>query len=55
MLNLSRKVGQSITIGDAIVHIREVRGNHISFAIDAPRTTEIYRTEIKDRPDKEKK
>lgn len=55
MLNLSRKVGESLTIGDAIVYIKEVRGNHVSLAIDAPRTTEIYRTEIKDRPDKEKK
>jgi len=47
MLTLTRKVGETIRIGDDIeVVVKEVRKNQVRIGIVAPRETKIYREEI---------
>lgn len=47
MLVLTRKVNESILIGDDIVvTVSEIRGNRIRLAIDAPREIPVMRHEI---------
>jgi carbon storage regulator len=47
MLVLTRKVDQSIMIGDHIrVVVVDVRGDQVKLGIDAPRDVMVYRQEI---------
>jgi carbon storage regulator len=47
MLALTRKVGESIVIGDDIeVTVLSVHGEQIKIGIDAPRSIAIHRKEI---------
>ncbi|MBI2369955.1 MAG: carbon storage regulator CsrA [Deltaproteobacteria bacterium] len=47
MLILTRKVGESITIGDEItVTVLEVRGSHVRLGIRAPLQTTVHRQEV---------
>ena len=47
MLILTRKVEESITIGDRItVSVLEVRGNQVKLGIKAPKNIPVNRTEI---------
>lgn len=47
MLILTRKVGESITIGDQIkIMVVEVKGGQIRLGIEAPADFRIYREEI---------
>ena len=47
MLVLTRKVGESITIGnDIVVTVLEIRGNQIRIGVEAPKQTPVNRTEI---------
>jgi len=47
MLVLSRKVGESIVIGDEItVSILEIRGDLIRVGINAPRSVKVHRQEV---------
>ncbi len=47
MLILTRKAGESITIGDNIrVIILELKGNQVRIGIDAPRSIPVYREEL---------
>ncbi len=49
MLALTRKVGQSIVIGDRIeITVVEVKGDQIRLGIKAPKEVSIYRKEIYD-------
>ena len=49
MLVLSRKVGQSIVIGNNItVTVKEVGKDSIRLAIDAPKTVSVFRKELID-------
>lgn len=49
MLVLTRKVNQSIMIGDDIeVVVLEVRGEQVRLGIKAPRTVTVHRREIYD-------
>jgi carbon storage regulator len=49
MLVLTRKVNQSIMIGDEIeVIVLEVRGEQVRLGIKAPRTVTVHRREIYD-------
>jgi len=47
MLVLTRKSGESITIGDDVrVFIQEVRGNQVKIGIQAPPHIAVHREEI---------
>ena len=47
MLVLTRKIGQSIVIGDDIeVVVLEVRGEQVRIGIRAPKTVSVHRKEI---------
>lgn len=47
MLVLSRKIGESICIDDAIeVSVLEIRGNRVRLGITAPRGISIHRLEL---------
>lgn len=47
MLVLSRRVGESINIGDDIVvTVLEVRGDVVRVGIDAPRHVRVHREEV---------
>ena len=50
MLILTRKLGESIRIGDDItLTVLSVKGNQIRLGVDAPREVEVHRQEIYDR------
>ncbi|MGM9923423.1 MAG: carbon storage regulator CsrA [Bacillus sp. (in: firmicutes)] len=47
MLVLTRKTGESITIGDGIeVTVLEAKGDQIKLGITAPKDVEIHRKEV---------
>ena len=47
MLTLTRKVGESIRIGDDIqIVVKEIRKNQVRIGIIAPREVKIYREEV---------
>ena len=47
MLILTRKLGESITIGDAIrITIVSVEGSQVRLGIDAPREIAVHREEV---------
>ncbi len=47
MLVLSRRVGESIVIGNEVtVTVLEVRGDQIRIGIDAPRSVQVHREEV---------
>ena len=47
MLVLSRRVGESIVIGDSVtVTVLEVRGDVVRVGIDAPRSVTVHREEL---------
>lgn len=46
MLVLSRRVGQTLRIGDAVVAVVRVQGKQVRLAISAPRDVEVVREEI---------
>ncbi len=50
MLVLTRKVGQSIVIGDEIeVVVLEVRGEQVRVGIRAPKSVSVHRKEVYDQ------
>ncbi len=50
MLVLTRRLGESITIGDNIkVTVVDIDGNQVKLGIEAPRNIEIYREELFER------
>ncbi len=47
MLVLTRRLGESITIGDNIkIIVVDIDGNQVKLGIEAPRQIEIYREEL---------
>ena len=56
MLILTRKLGESITIGDDIkIRVLEIKGKQVRLGIDAPRKYSIHREEIYQRMPEENK
>jgi carbon storage regulator len=51
MLVLSRKIGEEIRIGDAIVKVVSISGNRVSVAIEAPKEVKILRRELEVKHD----
>jgi carbon storage regulator len=50
MLVLTRKIGETIRIGDEIeVQILDIRGGQVRIGVKAPRTVTILRGELQDR------
>jgi carbon storage regulator len=50
MLVLTRKLGESIRIGDSIVvKVVELDGRHVKLGIEAPKSIAVNREEIYDR------
>lgn len=49
MLVLTRKVDESVTIGnEVVVRIRRIKGNRVTIAIEAPKEVKITRSELKE-------
>lgn len=47
MLILTRKIGETITIGGSIkIHIIDIKGKQVRLGIEAPTETTIYREEV---------
>ncbi|MDQ2755250.1 MAG: carbon storage regulator CsrA [Actinomycetota bacterium] len=47
MLVLSRRVGETITIGDDVrITVLEVRSDGVRIGIDAPRSVAVHRAEV---------
>ena len=47
MLVLTRKLGESIAIGDSVkVRVIQIKGKQVRLGIDAPQDTKIYREEV---------
>lgn len=56
MLILTRKVGESIAIGDdVIIRIMDVKGKQVRLGIQAPTHTSVHRREIYERIQEENK
>lgn len=55
MLILSRRVGESLMIGeDVVVNVLGVKGNQVRIGVDAPRDVAVHREEIYERIQREK-
>ena len=53
MLILTRRPGEAIQIGEeVIVRVLSVNGSQIRIGIEAPKETNIVRTELIDKPNK---
>ena len=50
MLILTRRVGESVVIGDEVtVTVLGVKGNQVRLGVDAPREVSVHRQEIYER------
>jgi carbon storage regulator len=50
MLILTRRVGQTVMIGDEVtVTVSGVKGNQVTLGISAPKSVAVYREEIYER------
>ncbi len=50
MLVLSRKIGQTIRIGNTSVELLEIKGHRVRLGVSAPDDVRIVRTELAPRP-----
>ena len=51
-LTVTRRVGESIWIGDVRLTVRELTGNRVEFVVLAPRGIQVDRGEVRDRVEK---
>lgn len=49
MLVLTRRIGERLRIGEAVVQILDVKGRHIRLGVEAPQDTVILREEVAQR------
>ncbi|MBF0461302.1 MAG: carbon storage regulator CsrA [Magnetococcales bacterium] len=50
MLILTRRIGESLTIGEEIkITLLGIKGNQVRIGIDAPRDVQVHREEIYDK------
>jgi carbon storage regulator len=55
MLILTRRVGESLIIGDdVVINVLGVKGNQVRIGVDAPKNVSVHREEIYDRIQAEK-
>lgn len=55
MLILTRRVGESLVIGDDIVvSVLEMKGNQVRLGIEAPKSVTVHRKEVYERIQAEK-
>ncbi|TDF36590.1 carbon storage regulator [Alteromonadaceae bacterium M269] len=55
MLILTRKVGETMMIGDSVtVTVLTVKGNQVRIGVNAPKDVDVHRSEIYMRIQKEK-
>lgn len=50
MLVLSRKVCQSLHIGDVIIHVVRISPSRVKLGIEAPDEVQVLRSEVLERP-----
>ncbi|MBV1951926.1 MAG: carbon storage regulator CsrA [Cycloclasticus sp.] len=56
MLILTRKVGESLVIGDDVsIVVLGVKGNQVRIGVDAPKSVSVHREEIYNKIQDEKK
>lgn len=56
MLILTRKVGESLVIGDDVsIIVLGVKGNQVRIGVDAPKSVSVHREEIYNKIQDEKK
>ena len=51
-LVLSRRVGEAVRVGNAIISVQKSSNNHTKLAIEAPQDVEIIRSELEAKVDK---
>lgn len=55
MLILTRKIGESLMVGDEVtISVLGVKGNQVRIGIDAPKDIQVHREEIYNRIQNEK-